>query len=122
MPCPGVTHFIAETIPIKQSGGSGGAHPMSNQQRLPDLATSVVRLPEGAGRADSTLHRLMVADKPFYVLRQRGRFADIIYDHGRLLAHEIEDGVFPEILSAIARGLELLPPAGDRRARRDRTR
>ena len=61
----------------------------------------------GRGRADSALRRLTVAGKPFYVLRQRGRFADIAYDHGRLLAREIEQGVFPEILSAIARGTDL---------------
>lgn len=80
---------------------------MSNQQTLPNLGTSLIRLPTGAGRADSTLHRLLVADKPFYVLRQRGRFVDTVYDHGRLLAREIEEGVFPEILSAIARGIDL---------------
>jgi hypothetical protein len=83
---------------------------MSGQQTLPDLGTSVVRLPTGAGRADSTLHRLIVAGKPFYVLRQRGRFVDMTYDHGRLLASEIEAGAFPEILSAIARGTDLGDP------------
>ena len=65
------------------------------------------RLPPGAARADSELRQLTVAGKPFYMLRQRGRFADIAYDHGRLLAREIEQGVFPEILSAIARGTDL---------------
>jgi len=75
-----------------------------------DLNATPVRLPPGAGRADSALHRLSVAGKPFYVLRQRGRFADIAYDHGRLLAREIEQGVFPEILSAIARGTDLGSP------------
>jgi hypothetical protein len=53
------------------------------------------------------LDRLTVAGKPFFVLRQRGRLADIAYDHGRLLANEIEQGVFPEILSAIDRGTDL---------------
>src|SRR4051812_27958177 len=74
------------------------------------LEASPTRLPSGAARADSALQRLTVAGKPFHVLRQRGRFADIAYDHGRLLAREIEQGVFPEILSAIARGTDL----GDR--------
>jgi hypothetical protein len=83
---------------------------MSGQQTLQDLGTSVIRLPTGAGRADSTLHRLIVAGKPFYVLRQRGRFVDMTYDHGRLLASEIEAGAFPEILSAIARGTDLGDP------------
>lgn len=83
---------------------------MSDHQTLPDLGTSLVRLPTGTGRADSTLHRLIVADKPFYVLRQRGRFVDMAYDHGRLLAHEIEEGAFPEILSTIARGTDLGDP------------
>jgi hypothetical protein len=80
-----------------------------SDQTLQGLGTSI-RLPAGAGRGDSALHRLIVAGKPFYVLRQRGRFADIAYDHGRLLAREIEQGVFPEILSAIARGTDLGHP------------
>jgi hypothetical protein len=71
------------------------------------LDASPVRLPPGVGRADSELRRLTIAGKPFHVLRQRGRFADIAYDHGRLLADVIEQGVFPEILSAIARGTDL---------------
>ena len=83
---------------------------MSDKQTLQDLGTSQIRLPTGAGRADSTLHKLLVAGKPFYVMRQRGRFVDLAYDHGRLLAREIEDGVFPEILSAISRGTDLGSP------------
>ena len=83
---------------------------MSDQKTLQDLGTSINRLPTGAGRADSTLHRLTVAGKPFYVLRQRGRFADIACDHSRLLAGEIEQGVLPEILSAIARATDLGSP------------
>ncbi len=83
---------------------------MSDQHTLQGLDTPPTRLPAGAGRADSELRQLTVAGKPFYVLRQRGRFADLAYDHGRLLAREIEQGVFPEILSAIARGTDL----GDR--------
>ena len=83
---------------------------MSDHQTLPDLGTSQTRLPTGAGRADSTLHRLIVAGKPLSVLRQRGRFVDIAYDHGRLLAPEIEAGAFPEILSTIARGTDLGDP------------
>jgi tetratricopeptide (TPR) repeat protein len=80
---------------------------MSDQAAVKGLDMPPDRLPAGTGRADSALHRLTVAGKPFYLLRQRGRFADIAYDHGRLLAREIEQGVFPEILSAIARGTDL---------------
>ena len=75
---------------------------MSDRHTLQGLDTPPTRLPAGAGRADSELRQLTVAGKPFYLLRQRGRFADLAYDHGRLLAREIEQGVFPEILSAIA--------------------
>src|SRR5215471_6996470 len=71
------------------------------------LDATPIRLPPGVGRADSELRRLTIAGKPFYLLRQRGSFADIAYDHGRLLADVIEQGVFPEILSAIARGTDL---------------
>jgi hypothetical protein len=83
---------------------------MNSDSRIQGLDSSPVRLPAGAGRADSALRRLTVAGKPFYVLRQRGTLADIAYDHGRLLAAEIEQGVFPEILSAIARGTDLGGP------------
>lgn len=78
------------------------------------LDTPWVALPSGTGRADSTLRRLTVAGKPFYVLRQRGTLADIAYDHGRVLAAEIEQGVFPEILSAIGRGTDLGGPLKSR--------
>ena len=80
---------------------------MSGKSTVQGLDMPPDRLPPGAARADSALHRLTVAGKLFYMLRQRGRFADIAYDHGRLLAREIEQGVFPEILSAIARGTDL---------------
>ncbi|HME24257.1 MAG TPA: C45 family autoproteolytic acyltransferase/hydrolase [Acetobacteraceae bacterium] len=80
---------------------------MSDEAAVQGLDVSPDRLPAGVGRADSALYRLTVAGKPFYLLRQRGRFADIAYDHGHLLAREIELGVFPEILSAIARGTDL---------------
>ena len=83
---------------------------MSDLNTVRGLDTPATRLPAGSGRADSELRQLSVAGKPFYLLRQRGRFADLAYDHGRLLAREIEQGVFPEILSAIARGTDL----GDR--------
>jgi hypothetical protein len=80
---------------------------VSDENSVQGLGTSPIRLPAGSGRADSALDRLTVGGKPFFVLRQRGRFADIAYDHGRLLAREIEEGVFPEILSAIDRGTDL---------------
>jgi hypothetical protein len=59
------------------------------------------------GRADSSLKRLKIRGQPFYVLKQRGSFRDIAYDHGRLLAAEMEIGAFPEIVSTISRGVNL---------------
>ena len=53
-------------------------------------------------RANSRLEVWEGGGKQFFVLAQRGRFRDICYDHGRLLAAELEDGVFPEILATIA--------------------
>ncbi len=64
------------------------------------------RLAPGEGRADSALHRFVVDDQPVLVLKQRGRLADMAYDHGRLLAPEIDRGTFPEILSTILRGID----------------
>jgi len=64
-------------------------------------------LAPGEGRAESSLRRLTVAGQPFFVLKQRGRFADIAYDHARLLAREMEAGAFPEIVATIARGVNL---------------
>ncbi len=64
-------------------------------------------LPSGEGRAESSLRRLTIGGQPFFVLKQRGSFPDMAYDHGRLLAQEIEDGAFPEIVSTIARGVNL---------------
>jgi len=64
-------------------------------------------LAPGQGRANSSLRRLTLAGQPFFVLKQRGSFADMAYDHGRLLAHEVETGAFPEIVSTIARGVNL---------------
>jgi hypothetical protein len=57
-------------------------------------------------RAQSRLELWEAAGKPFFVLSQRGGFADICYDHGRLLAQELEDGVFPEILATIAHDVD----------------
>ena len=57
-------------------------------------------------RATSRLEVWEAAGKRFFVLAQKGRFADICYDHGRLLAKEIEDGVFPEILATIAHDVD----------------
>lgn len=71
------------------------------------LDRAVQRLAPGEGRADSSLRRLTVDGQPFYVLKQRGRFADMAYDHGRLLAPEMEIGAFPEIVATIARGVNL---------------
>lgn len=64
-------------------------------------------LPDDVARAESSLRRLTIDGQPFFVLKQRGRFPDMAYDHGRLLAQEIQDGAFPEIVSTIARGVNL---------------
>ena len=47
-------------------------------------------LAAGEGRAESSLKRLKIRGQPFYVLKQRGNFRDNAYDHGRLLAAEME--------------------------------
>jgi hypothetical protein len=73
---------------------------------LEGLDRDPVTLPAGVGRADSALQRLRLGDQPLFVLRQRGRFADIAYDHGRLLAPEIDRGLLPEIISTVARGID----------------
>lgn len=83
---------------------------MNGGDGLQEIDSITVTLPAGAGRADSSLRRLNLAGKPFFLLRQRGAPADIAYDHGRLLATDIEQGVFPEILAAIARGTDLGGP------------
>ncbi len=73
-------------------------------------------LPPGEGRADSTLRRLKIAGKSFFVLKQRGALQAIAYDHGRLLAREIEAGVLPEIVATIARSTNLASPVQQRLA------
>ena len=69
-------------------------------------------------RADSRLEVWEANGKRFFVLAQKGRFADLCYDHGRLLARELEDGVFPEILGTIAHDVDadrnVVPGFGDR--------
>ncbi|MFO0996686.1 MAG: C45 family autoproteolytic acyltransferase/hydrolase [Alphaproteobacteria bacterium] len=69
-----------------------------------------VVLPAGAGRAESSLRRVSVKGKTLNILRQRGTLPGMAYDQGRLLAKEIQSGVFPEILSSIARGTDLGDP------------
>ena len=74
---------------------------------IQNLDKAAITLAPGEGRAESSLKRLTVGGQPFFVLKQRGRFPDIAYDHGRLLAREIEAGAFPEIVSTIARAVNL---------------
>src|SRR3546814_3587622 len=71
------------------------------------LDGAAVTLAAGQGRADSSLKRLTVGGQPFFLLKQRGRFPDIAYDHARLLAPEVENVAFPEIITTIARGAHL---------------
>ena len=70
------------------------------------LDSPPVTLPRGQGRADSSLRRLTIRGQPFFVLKQRGSFPAMAYDHGRLLAREIEAGAFPEIIATITRGAD----------------
>ncbi len=58
------------------------------------------------GRADSSLRWAEIAGKRMFILRQKGEFADICYDHGRLLSGEVENGVFPEIIDTIRTGVD----------------
>ena len=64
-----------------------------------------VRLDQG--RATSDLRWAEIAGKRVFVLRQRGSFADCCYDHGALLADQIQTGVFPEILDTIQTGTDV---------------
>jgi hypothetical protein len=74
--------------------------------RIEGLDQPPVTLAPGVGRAESSLHRLKIGAQPYYVLKQRGRLPDLAYDHGRLLASAIDGSSFPEIASAIARGID----------------
>ncbi|MEO1492200.1 MAG: carcinine hydrolase/isopenicillin-N N-acyltransferase family protein [Pseudomonadota bacterium] len=65
------------------------------------------------GRADSELRWATIAGKKVFILRQKGSFADISYDHGCLLANEIEGGVFPEIIDTIQTGTDVSSDVGD---------
>lgn len=64
-------------------------------------------LEPGQGRAESSLRRLMIGEQPFFILKQRGSFPAMAYDHGRLLAKEMEQGALPEIISLITSGADL---------------
>ncbi len=75
--------------------------------RVDGLDALPQRLPSGEARAESALHRLKAAGKTFLLLKQRGRCADLAFDHGRLLAGEIEDGVLPEITATSERSINL---------------
>jgi len=76
------------------SGGSMALRHLADRDRASDWAADPARsrlcwyLDEESGKA-------------FFVLSQAGRFADLCYDHGRLLGPEIGRGVFPEILDTI---------------------
>lgn len=78
---------------------------MSNE--IVGLDQQPITLAPDVGRAESSLRRLVIRGQPFYLLRQRGAFPDMAYDQGRLLAKEIDAGAFPEIVSTIARGVDL---------------
>lgn len=71
------------------------------------INTPSIRLQAGEGRADSVLRKLKINGKPFSILKQRGAIRSMAYDHGRLLAEEIDTGVFPEVIATIARGVDL---------------
>lgn len=71
------------------------------------LDDAPISLAAGQGRADSSLRRLAIRHQPFFILKQRGSFPAMAYDHGRLLAREMEKGALPEIISLIAGGADL---------------
>ncbi|MEM7188899.1 MAG: C45 family autoproteolytic acyltransferase/hydrolase [Pseudomonadota bacterium] len=56
---------------------------------------------DAAQRSRLRWHREAGTGKRFFVLRQKGAFAEICEDHGRALAKDIETGVFPEIIDTI---------------------
>ncbi|MEM1298011.1 MAG: C45 family autoproteolytic acyltransferase/hydrolase [Pseudomonadota bacterium] len=58
-------------------------------------------------RADSTLRWAEIAGKKVFILRQKGKHEEICFDHGRMLAPQIEEGVFPEILDTIQTATDL---------------
>lgn len=66
-----------------------------------------VKLQAGVARGDSTLRKLKINGKPFFILKQRGAIQDMTHDHGHLLAEEIDTGVFPEVIATIARGVDM---------------
>lgn len=80
---------------------------MTGTLAIEGLAGPWETLPAGEGRADSALLRLRIAGKPFFILRQRGTLQKMAYDHGRLLAAEIEAGALAEIASTVARSIDL---------------
>lgn len=57
-------------------------------------------------RSDTSLRWAEAGGKRFFVMRQKGALADVSYDHGALLAAEIEGGVFPEIVDTIRTGTD----------------
>ncbi|MEM7743586.1 MAG: carcinine hydrolase/isopenicillin-N N-acyltransferase family protein [Pseudomonadota bacterium] len=65
-------------------------------------------------RADTALHWAEIAGKRVFILRQVGSFPDISYDHGRILASQVTDGVFPEIIDTIRTGTDVGSDLGDR--------
>lgn len=83
---------------------------MSGDPAIVGLSQPWITLPPGQGRCDSALRRLTIAGKLFYILRQRGKLQEMAYDHGRLLAREMEEGAFPEIIATIARGTSFASP------------
>lgn len=83
---------------------------MTSTGGVKGLDSVPVVLPPGAGRAESSLRKVGVKGKALYILKQRGSLPDMAYDQGRLLAKEIQNGAFPEIISSIARGTDLGDP------------
>ncbi|MEM6972175.1 MAG: carcinine hydrolase/isopenicillin-N N-acyltransferase family protein [Pseudomonadota bacterium] len=62
--------------------------------------------PDGSERSRLLHYRDTGSGKRFFVLRQKGAFADLCFDHGKLLAEAIEEGVFPEIVAMIGSDLD----------------
>ena len=56
---------------------------------------------EAPDRSRLRWYRETASGKKVFLLRQKGAFTDLCEDHGRALASEIEQGVFPEIVDTI---------------------
>lgn len=62
--------------------------------------------PDGASHSRLTWLKETASGKRFFVMRQRGSFAEICRHHGRLLGAEMEAGLFAEVVDTIRTGVD----------------